>query len=101
MRILLAEDDTALAGFVRKGLEAESYAVDVSADGEQARALANHNHSDLLFHRPPQSQPGVLHCGTADSEREDFQTSAAVQCTVLSTIFPPHQPFAILSSAPQ
>src|SRR5438477_9382798 len=40
MRILIAEDDTALAGFVRKGLEAEHYAVDVSSDGEQARALA-------------------------------------------------------------
>lgn len=29
MRILIAEDDTALAEFVRKGLEAEHYAVDV------------------------------------------------------------------------
>ena len=48
MRILLAEDDTALAGFVRKGLEAESYAVDVSADGEQARALATELQYDLI-----------------------------------------------------
>jgi len=40
MHILIAEDDTALAGFVRKGLEAEHYAVDVSNDGEQARALS-------------------------------------------------------------
>jgi hypothetical protein len=31
LRILIAEDDGALAGFVRKGLEAEYYAVDVSA----------------------------------------------------------------------
>jgi two-component system, OmpR family, copper resistance phosphate regulon response regulator CusR len=49
MRILLAEDDTALAGFVRKGLEAESYAVDVSADGEQARALASELDYDLVI----------------------------------------------------
>ena len=48
MRILLVEDDTALAGFVRKGLEAESYAVDVSADGEQARALASELDHDLI-----------------------------------------------------
>lgn len=48
MRILLAEDDTALAGFVRKGLEAESYAVDVSADGEQACALATELQYDLI-----------------------------------------------------
>jgi two-component system, OmpR family, copper resistance phosphate regulon response regulator CusR len=48
MRILIAEDDTALAGFVRKGLEAEHYAVDVSADGEQARALATEFDYDLI-----------------------------------------------------
>jgi DNA-binding response OmpR family regulator len=39
MRILIAEDDEALANFLRKGLEAEHYAVDVSRDGEQARGL--------------------------------------------------------------
>jgi DNA-binding response OmpR family regulator len=48
MRILIAEDDTALAGFVRKGLEAEHYAVDVSSDGEQARTLATELEYDLL-----------------------------------------------------
>jgi DNA-binding response OmpR family regulator len=36
---LLAEDDEALAAFVRKGLEAEHYAVDVSRDGEQSLGL--------------------------------------------------------------
>jgi DNA-binding response OmpR family regulator len=40
MRILVAEDDTVLASFVKQGLEAEHYVVDVSADGEQARAMA-------------------------------------------------------------
>lgn len=49
MRILLAEDDAALAGFVRKGLEAEHYAVDTSADGEQARALACELDYDLII----------------------------------------------------
>ena len=48
MRILIAEDDRALAGFVRKGLEAEHYAVDVSLDGEQARALAAELNYDLI-----------------------------------------------------
>jgi len=48
MRILIAEDDPALASFVRKGLEAEHYAVDVSADGEQARALAGEFDFDLV-----------------------------------------------------
>ena len=48
MRILIAEDDTALAGFVGKGLEAEHYAVDVSADGEPARAPATEFDYDLI-----------------------------------------------------
>jgi DNA-binding response OmpR family regulator len=48
MRILIAEDDDALASFVSKGLEAEHYAVDVSADGEQVRAMAAEFDYDLL-----------------------------------------------------
>ncbi|MBS1850362.1 MAG: HDOD domain-containing protein [Acidobacteria bacterium] len=48
MRILIAEDDPALAGFVKKGLEAEHYAVDISADGEQSRAMASEFDYDLV-----------------------------------------------------
>jgi two-component system, OmpR family, copper resistance phosphate regulon response regulator CusR len=40
MRILMAEDDAALASFVRKGLEAEHHVVEISGDGEQARAMS-------------------------------------------------------------
>src|ERR1700722_369535 len=49
MRILIAEDDTALAGFVRQGLQGEHYAVDVVEDGEQARALGSEFDSDLVI----------------------------------------------------
>jgi len=49
MRVLIAEDDAALASFVRKGLEAEHYAVDVTTDGEQARAMAGEMDYDLLM----------------------------------------------------
>jgi len=48
MRILIAEDDPALASFVKKGLEAEHYAVDTVADGEQARSLASEFDYDLM-----------------------------------------------------
>ena len=48
MRILIAEDDSALASFVRKGLEAEHYAVDIAADGERARATAVEFEYDLI-----------------------------------------------------
>ncbi|HET8826274.1 MAG TPA: response regulator, partial [Terriglobales bacterium] len=49
MRVLIAEDDVALASFVQKGLEAEHYAVDVSHDGEQAQAMAGELDYDLLM----------------------------------------------------
>ncbi|HEV3512248.1 MAG TPA: response regulator transcription factor [Candidatus Sulfotelmatobacter sp.] len=49
MRILIAEDDEALARFVRQGLEAENYTVDVVADGEQARNAATEFDYDMLI----------------------------------------------------
>jgi DNA-binding response OmpR family regulator len=48
MRILIAEDDEALAKFVRQGLESEHYSVDVFPDGEQARAAATQTEYDLV-----------------------------------------------------
>jgi DNA-binding response OmpR family regulator len=49
MKILIAEDDEALARFVRQGLEAERYAVDVAVDGEQARAAATDSDYDVVI----------------------------------------------------
>ena len=49
MRILIAEDDVALAGFVRQGLQGEHYAVDVVEDGEQARAMGTEFDYDLVI----------------------------------------------------
>lgn len=48
MRILIVEDDAALSSFVRKGLEAEHYAVDATTDGERGRAMALEFDYDLL-----------------------------------------------------
>jgi DNA-binding response OmpR family regulator len=49
MRILIAEDDEALARFVRQGLESEHYTVDVVGDGEQARVAAMENEYDVVI----------------------------------------------------
>jgi two-component system copper resistance phosphate regulon response regulator CusR len=49
MRILVVEDDAPLATFVRKGLEAEHYAVDTASDGELARCMALESDYDLLI----------------------------------------------------
>jgi DNA-binding response OmpR family regulator len=48
MRILLIEDDAALASYVRKCLESERYTVDVAQDGEQGAAMASDLDYDLL-----------------------------------------------------
>lgn len=48
MRILIAEDDEALARFIRHGLEGEHYSVDVVADGEQARNAAIESEYDIV-----------------------------------------------------
>src|SRR3984885_12602060 len=49
MKILIAEDDAALADFVRQGLQGEHYAVDVAEDGERAQAIGSEIDYDLLI----------------------------------------------------
>lgn len=64
MRILVVEDDAPLASFVRKGLEAEHYAVDVAEDGELARQLAADRDYDLMIldlNLPKLDGLGVIH----------------------------------------
>ena len=49
MRILLVEDDSRVANFVRRGLREEQYAVDIAADGEKALFLAQTGEYDLII----------------------------------------------------
>ena len=49
MRILVVEDDAPVASFLRKGLEAEHYAVDVAPDGDEACWMASENDYDLVI----------------------------------------------------
>jgi heavy metal response regulator len=49
MRILIAEDDKKVAGFLKKGLQEEHYAVDVCYDGEEALFQAEVNEYDLII----------------------------------------------------
>ena len=49
MRILIVEDDKKVAGFLKKGLEEEYYAVDVSYDGEDGAYWASLNDYDLII----------------------------------------------------
>jgi len=49
MRILIAEDDRKVSGFLRKGLKEEHYAVDVCHDGEEALSLVEINEYDIII----------------------------------------------------
>lgn len=49
MRLLLAEDELEMAGFIARGLREQSYAVDVASDGEQALYLADENQYDVAI----------------------------------------------------
>jgi len=49
MRILIAEDDEALARYLRQGLEAECYEVGVAAEGEQAAQMGEAAQWDLAI----------------------------------------------------
>jgi len=49
MRILVVEDDKKVAGFIKKGLEEETYAVDVAYDGEEGLHLGAGGQYDLII----------------------------------------------------
>lgn len=49
MRVLVVEDDKPVASFLRKGLEAENYAVDVAGDGREALLMVNTYEYDLVM----------------------------------------------------
>ncbi|MBF0532523.1 MAG: response regulator transcription factor [Candidatus Omnitrophica bacterium] len=48
MRILLIEDEKKVAGFIKRGLKEENYAVDTAEDGEAGHFLATTNEYDLI-----------------------------------------------------
>lgn len=49
MRILVVEDEKKVAGFIKKGLEEESYAVDVAYDGVEGEYMASTNEYDVII----------------------------------------------------
>src|SRR5579885_1030233 len=48
MRVLVVEDEKKTASFIRKALQAESFAVDVSHDGAEALLLAANTPFDAI-----------------------------------------------------
>ncbi len=49
MRVLLVEDEKKLSGFIRRGLEESSYAVDLAEDAKAARQISLESDYDLII----------------------------------------------------
>jgi DNA-binding response OmpR family regulator len=49
MRILVVEDDRAVASFLKEGLESDQYAVELARDGEQAQSRVDQADFDLVI----------------------------------------------------
>ncbi len=49
MRILIIEDNPKVAGFIKRGLQEEHYAVDLASDGEEGLFLAQNSEVDLII----------------------------------------------------
>jgi two-component system copper resistance phosphate regulon response regulator CusR len=49
VRVLLVEDEPEMAGFIARGLRAESYAVDIASDGSEALYQAEINDYDIVL----------------------------------------------------
>ncbi|MFQ5736561.1 MAG: response regulator, partial [Thermodesulfobacteriota bacterium] len=49
MRILVIEDEKKVAAFIKRGLEQESYAVDVVEDGIEGQHYAEVNEYDAII----------------------------------------------------
>ena len=49
MRVLIVEDDSKMAGLIRRGLVEEGYAADIASDGEQAAWMASATDYDAII----------------------------------------------------
>lgn len=49
MRILLIEDDERVISFLKRGLEAEGYTVDIATDGESGQDMASQSYSLIIL----------------------------------------------------
>ena len=60
MRLLVAESDPALGTFLRRGFDAEHYAVDLAEEGEEAKSLAQERNYDTAILDLNLPRPGDL-----------------------------------------
>lgn len=72
MRILVVEDEKKVASFIKKGLEEQSYAVDVAYDGLQGEQLVSQNEYDaIVLDVLLPKQDGIVTCQKIRNKKID------------------------------
>ena len=86
MRILLAEDEIAIAGFLKDGLEEEGFAVDVASNGRQGleMAMANLNEYDIIL--LDWMMPGISGIEICRNIRKENKTVPVIFLTAKDTV---------------
>jgi two-component system, OmpR family, copper resistance phosphate regulon response regulator CusR len=86
MRIFLAEDETAIAGFLKEGLEEEGFAVDLATNGREAleMALTNLNEYDIML--LDWMMPGISGIEICRSIRKENKTIPVIFLTAKDTV---------------
>lgn len=86
MRIFLAEDEAAIAGFLKEGLEEEGFAVDVADNGRQGleMAMANLNEYDIIL--LDWMMPGISGIEICRNIRKENKTVPIIFLTAKDTI---------------
>lgn len=73
MRILVVEDEKKVASFIKKGLEEQSYVVDVAYDGRHGEDLVTQNEYDvLILDVLLPNQDGVVTCKRIREKKIDI-----------------------------
>ncbi len=86
MRIFLAEDETAIAGFLKEGLEEEGFAVDLATNGRNAfeMVMTNLNEYDIIL--LDWMMPGVSGIEICRAIRKENKTIPVIFLTAKDTV---------------
>lgn len=86
MRILLAEDEASIAGFLKEGLEEEGFAVDVAIDGRQGLEMAMSNLAEYDIILLDWMMPGVSGIEICRNIRKENKTVPVIFLTAKDTV---------------
>lgn len=86
MRILLAEDEIAIANFMREGLEEEGYSVDVAVNGRQGLEMAMGNLDEYDIFLLDWMMPGISGIEICRSIRKENKSVPIIFLTAKDTV---------------